>query len=110
MEYMGGKFNLSAYELMVLLGVLRAGANAYGVPIAREIEQRSGREVTLSGVYAALNRLKDQGLVSALRGEATAERGGRAKTYFKLTPRGLKEVRLAQQALTSLWEGLAELR
>src|SRR5207249_10380868 len=67
--------------------------NAYGVPISKEIEKRSGREVSVASVYAALERLEAKGFVSSEIGEPTAERGGRAKRYFRITARGVREVR-----------------
>jgi len=79
------------------------------VPVAREIEERSKREVALGSVYAALERLEEKGLVASSLGDPTAERGGRAKRYFRLTGQGLKEVRETQRALVSLWKGLPEL-
>jgi PadR family transcriptional regulator PadR len=100
---------LGEFELMVLLAVIRLGDDAYGVPISREIEQRTGREAALGSVYAALERLEDKGLVSSRLGEPTAERGGRAKRFFSVTPQGLGEVREAQRALTALWRGLPQL-
>ena len=52
---------LKDFELMVLLAVLRLDeVNAYGVPIATEIEQTTGRSVALASVYAALERLEDK--------------------------------------------------
>jgi PadR family transcriptional regulator PadR len=66
------------FELMVMLALIRLGDNAYGVPISQEIEKRSGREVAIGSVYAALERLEGKGLVTSELGEATAERGGRA--------------------------------
>jgi hypothetical protein len=49
---------LNVYELMAMFAILRLGKDAYGVPIAREIEVHSGRSVAVSGVYAALERLE----------------------------------------------------
>ena len=100
---------LGEFELMVLLALIRLGDHAYGVPIAREIEQRSKREVALGSVYAALERLEEKGLVTSKLGDPTAARGGRAKRFFRLTGQGLKEVRETQRALVSLWKGLPEL-
>jgi len=100
---------LGEFELMVLLALIRLGDRAYGVPISREIEQRSGREVALGSVYAALERLEEKGLVTSRLGDPTAERGGRAKRYFRLTAHGLGDVRETQRALQSLWRGLPEL-
>lgn len=92
-----------------MLSLMRLNENAYGVPICREIEERSGRGVAVGSVYAALERLEEKGLVSSSVGESTAERGGRAKRYFRATSKGLRTVRETRQALTSLWRGLPEL-
>jgi PadR family transcriptional regulator PadR len=96
-------------ELLVLLAVLRAGRDASGIPIAREVEQGSGRDVALGSVYTALARLEKKGLVLSELGKPTAARGGRAKAYFRLTSRGLRQVRETQATLTRLWRGIPEL-
>jgi PadR family transcriptional regulator len=101
---------LSEFELMILLALLRLGEEAYGVPISHEIEERCGREVALGSVYAALDRLEDKGLVTSRLGEPTAERGGRAKRFFRVTDQGLRDVRQTQRALVNLWRGLPELK
>ena len=100
---------LADFELMVLLALMRLREEAYGVPIVREIAEQSGREVALGTVYAALERLEQTGLVSSELGESTPERGGRAKRYFRVTKKGLREVREARRALINLWRGLREL-
>jgi DNA-binding PadR family transcriptional regulator len=101
---------LSVYELMAVFAILRLGKNAYGVPISQEIETQSGRHVAVSAVYAALERLERKGFVTAQLGEATPQRGGRAKTYFRLTAKGLEEANTAKQALTNLWQGTPGLK
>src|SRR5687767_612349 len=101
---------LGQFELMVLLALMRLEDDAYGVTIAEELEQQTGREVVVASVYATLERLQDRGLVSSSLGEATPERGGRAKRYFKISGAGVREVRAARQSLMSLWKGLPELK
>jgi len=101
---------LGSFELMVMLVLIRLGDNAYGVPICEELEKRTGRDVAVGSVYAALERLQDKGFVTSELGEPTAERGGRAKRYFHVTARGLKEVRETQRSLVKLWNGLPELQ
>jgi DNA-binding PadR family transcriptional regulator len=101
---------LGNFELMVLLAVLRVGEDAYGVPIARELEDTISREVLLGSVYAALERLEAKGLVASSLGDPTPERGGRAKRYFTVTAKGLREVRETQRTLVRLWRGLPELQ
>lgn len=100
---------LTDFELMALLAVLRTGPEAYGVVIAREIEQTARRNVVVAAVYAALNRLEERGLVSSTMGDPSPERGGRAKRFFQLTPRGVRAVKETQRALVALWTDLPEL-
>ena len=100
---------LGEIELLVMLTVIRLGEDAYGVPIAREIEQHTGRDVAFGTVYATLERLQKKGLVGSDLGEPTPERGGRAKRYFRVTAPGLRAVKETKQSLIRLWQGLREL-
>jgi DNA-binding PadR family transcriptional regulator len=100
---------LTDFELMLLLAVLRVGDQAYGAPIAREIETLGERAVMLGAVYAGLDRLEANGLVASSIGDPTPERGGRAKRYFRVTPTGMKAVRQTRRALTNLWAGVPGL-
>jgi DNA-binding PadR family transcriptional regulator len=97
---------LGQMELMVLLAAIRPASDAYGVQICREISEKSGREVALASVYAALERLEAKGLLISSLGDPTAERGGKARTYFKATPKGLKEATNARATLLKLSTGL----
>ena len=106
---MGKREFLGGFELLVLLALIRLGDDAYGVPISEAIEESSGREVALGSVYITLERLQNKGLVSSALGEPTAVRGGRAKTYFRITARGLREVRQAQSTLIKLWRNVPQL-
>ena len=84
-----GRDYLGEFEQVVLLTLWRLGEGAYGVTIRREIEERTGRAVTLGGIYPTLDRLEQKGYVSSYTGEPTSERGGRAKRHFRLQPAGL---------------------
>ena len=104
--YQMAKGFLGGLELLVLLAIIQLGDESYGVPIAEAIEESCGRRVALSSVYVALGSLGRKGLVTSRRGEPTAERGGRAKIHFQVTPAGLREARRSHRALTTLWEGV----
>ncbi len=95
---------------MLLLAAMRTGDHAYGVQIARDIERTAGRRVLLGAAYAALDRLERRGLVSSRTGHPTSERGGRAKRFFEVTPRGLQAVKDTQRALVALWKDVPALR
>jgi PadR family transcriptional regulator, regulatory protein PadR len=101
---------LGQLELMVLLAVMRPARDAYGVLISRDIAEKSGREVALASVYAALERLERKGFVSSFLGQPTAERGGKARTYFKPTAAGIQEAREAHETLLRLSSGLPVLK
>jgi DNA-binding PadR family transcriptional regulator len=101
---------LTDFELMILLATLRAGDQAYGAQIAREIEQTGGRSVLLGAAYAALERLEQNGFVRSSLGEPTPTRGGRARRLFRVTPHGLRAVRATRQALVKLWTGIPQLK
>jgi DNA-binding PadR family transcriptional regulator len=101
---------LTDFELMILLAILRVGEQAYGVPIAREIEDTGHRSVVLGAVYTALDRLERNGLVASRMGEPSRERGGRAKRFFSVTPQGLRAVKETQRSLVALWNGVSELK
>ena|SRR5437773_11071775 len=106
---MAGREFLGGFELLVLLALIRVGDEAYGVPIAKTIEDSSGREVALGSVYITLDRLEGKGLVSSQLGEPTTVRGGRAKTYFRITGQGLRAVRHTQRTLSRLCKGVPQL-
>jgi PadR family transcriptional regulator len=100
---------LGEFELLVLLAVLRLGDEAYGAAILEEIASRTRRPVSRGSVYITLDRLVAKGLLATLRGEPTPVRGGRAKRYFKLKPRGLRSLRQTLDDLGRLQEGLKPL-
>jgi len=104
------RLHLTDFELMILLAILRIGENAYGVPIAREIEETGKRTALLGAIYAALDRLEENGLVMSSYGDPTPERGGRAKRFFKVTSKGIKAVKDTQRAFTALWSGIPALK
>ena len=107
---MAAQPTLSNFGLMVMLAIIRIGDEAYGVSISDEIEKTTGSEVLLGSVYDALTRLEEKGLILSVLGEATPERGGRAKRHFRTTARGLRLVRDTQKSLVKLWRGLPQLK
>jgi PadR family transcriptional regulator PadR len=109
-EHMPKRGYLGSFELMVMLTLIRLGDDAYGVTISTALEEQTGREVLLGSVYATLERLAGKGLVSSSLGNPTPERGGRAKRYFRITAKGLRELRGAQRVLTALWKNIPELK
>jgi PadR family transcriptional regulator, regulatory protein PadR len=97
---------LGELEQIVMLAILRLGDDAYGVPIAHEIEEQTSRELTLATIYKTLNRLETKGLVHGRVGEPTAARGGRRKRYYMLTTGGRTAVKHSLSVLRRMTRGL----
>ena len=97
---------LGEFEQIVLLAVLRLGDEAYAIPVREEIVARTGREVARGALYTALDRLEAKRCLGSRLGEPLAERGGRARRYYRVTPAGLAVLRASRQSLLRLWQGL----
>jgi DNA-binding PadR family transcriptional regulator len=102
-----GRQRLGEFEILVLSALLRLGDGAYGVAVRREIEECTGRSTSIGAVYTTLARLEDKGLVGSRMGQPTAERGGRAKRFFRATARGRAALAQALDAIERMTEGLA---
>ena len=97
---------LGELEQVVLLGVLRVGKDAYGVPVHDEIQRRAGRDLTLGTIYKTLTRLEDKGLVASYIGAPTAERGGRRTRCYTVTAAGKRALQATFKALRHMAAGL----
>jgi PadR family transcriptional regulator PadR len=98
--------SLGEFEQVVLLAILRLGDRAYGVTIRSEIATCTGREPAPGALYTTLDRMEQKGVVRSWLGDATPQRGGRAKRFFALTKAGRAALVSAQRAYRSLLDGL----
>ena len=97
---------LGEFEQIVMLALLRLGEHAYGMIIRREIEETTGRQVSIGAVYATLDRLERKDFITSRVGEASARRGGRAKRYFQLTAAGNRVLQSSREMLRKMWDGV----
>ena len=98
--------SLGEFEHIVLLTLIRLGDDAYGMSVRAKIHELIGRDISIGAIYTTLNRLEDKGFVKSRKGEATAQRGGRAKKYFVVTSSGRRALKEVRSNLEMLWEGL----
>jgi PadR family transcriptional regulator PadR len=98
---------LGELEQVVLLSALRLGDTGYGVSIKDEIHKATKRDLTLGTIHKTLVRLEQKGFVESRLGEATPQRGGRAKRHYSVTADGLKALRTSMRALRRMAEGLS---
>jgi DNA-binding PadR family transcriptional regulator len=97
------------FELVVLLAVLGLRDEAYPVSIRDAIEERTRRNVSRAGVFITLERLERKGFVTSRYGDPTPVRGGRAKRFFRATPRGIAAAKHAIHLMQSMTAGLEEV-
>lgn len=98
--------NLGEFEMLVLAAILRQDGDAYGISIKQDIEERTGRSPSLGALYATLSRLEKKSLVRSRIGDATAERGGRAKRHYTIESIGQKLLEQSVQALRNMTDGV----
>ena len=97
---------LGGFETLLLLAVLRLGDDAYGVSIRRELREKARKDVAVGAIYTGLERLSRKGYLESRLGESTAERGGRAKRYYRITRSGRDTLRHTQRTLSALAAGI----
>ena len=100
---------LGELEQMILLAILRLEDRAHAPAIAGVLEESAGRSVSRGALYTTLNRLEKKGLVR-WEVERAASDSGSAGSYqrrcFELTDAGMQALRVTQEALSNLAEGL----
>jgi DNA-binding PadR family transcriptional regulator len=86
--------------------MLRLGGDTYSVPLALELERRTGRPAAQAAVFITLSRLEKKGLVVSRMAEPEA---GRVRRYFKITRHGLAVVKDTREEHTKLWQSMARV-
>ena len=97
---------LGEFEYLVISAAVRCGENAYGAAIREAIEQTAKRSCSIGALYTTLDRLESKGFIETWMGEATPERGGRAKRMVRVTGKGVGEASAFYQAVTRATRGL----
>ena len=96
--------SIGSLEETILLIVLIMQGEAYGVSVAEEYQQRSGKAISIPAIHTVLSRLENKGLVSSRMGGATTERGGRKKRIFEITKAGYKVISDLRATREELWK------
>jgi PadR family transcriptional regulator, regulatory protein PadR len=96
---------LGAFEQLILFSVLQLKDEAYGASLREDIEERTGRTVSIGAIYTTLGRLEERGLVRS-RTEEPRGRTGRPRKYYALTPDGARELREAYASIQAVAGGV----
>jgi PadR family transcriptional regulator len=99
---------LGTFEQIVLLAILATGEEAYGRAVLRTVQTslEQERNVSAGAVYATLDRLETEGLVSSRLERGTPARGGRARRFYFMTSAGAAALTEARTTLEKMWRGV----
>ena len=97
---------LTKAEELVLLTIWRMGDSAYGVNIKRKIREKTEKDIPYGTLYFLLDQLTVKEFVFKIVGEPTPERGGRSKTFYKITPEGRDALKAACEMYQMIWGDL----
>lgn len=97
---------LGDFEQLVLFSLVRLGNGTYGARIRRDIETRTGRDLSISAVYVTLKRLEKKGYIRMYVGEPQAVRGGRRRKHIELLAAGEEATENAYRSLKQMMDGL----
>lgn len=98
---------LGEFEYLILTVAATLDENAYGAAIRAEIEQKTSRQCSIGALYTTIERLETKGLLRTWMGEATTQRGGRAKRMVRVTPKGIAAAKVFYEAITKISTGAA---
>ena len=101
---------MGEFEELTLLAVRALGDHTYAVPVQQFVEETTGRNVSIGAVYAALARLEQKGFVRSVMGDPRAQRGGKSRRLFDVTPLGLRTARELHRVRERIWNTISEER
>jgi DNA-binding PadR family transcriptional regulator len=99
---------ISKAEEMVLLAIWRLGDDAYGVSIRRQVRKDTGKDYTYGTLYGLLRQMDHKGYIKKIKGEPLPQKGGRGKSYFRITPAGIKALKDAVALHERMWKDITE--
>lgn len=98
---------LGEFEYLLLTAAARLGDEAYGAAIRQEIEMSTGRRCSIGALYTTLDRLEAKGLVKTWMGDATPQRGGRAKRRVRVTATGIEAAKAFYNMVMRMSRGVS---
>jgi PadR family transcriptional regulator, regulatory protein PadR len=98
---------LGEFEYLLITTAARLGTGAYGAAIREELSAATGRKCSIGALYTTIDRLESKGFLKTWMGEATAERGGRAKRMVRITPKGVQAAREFYETIATASRGVS---
>lgn len=100
---------LSRAEEIILLAVFKLRGNAYGVTIREQVYEDISRYWSFGVIYKTLKKMRSKGYVKKMPSDPLAERGGRSRYLYEITPKGISALEEIRSVHTSVWDGIQNL-
>lgn len=100
---------LTRTEEIIMLTILKLEDNAYGVSIREQIFDDTGDRLSFASIYQPLDKLARIAYVRKRKGEPSAERGGKSKFFYEVTPEGKNALLAVRKAHDRIWSGVPDI-
>lgn len=84
--------------------------DVYGVSVASEYKRTTGVSISIPAIHTVLRRLEEKGYLKSTMGEASPQRGGRAKRLYQPTAFGYAVAKEIRNQRLRLWSRIPELK
>lgn len=100
---------LTRKEELILLAVLQLSDEASLVFIREYLAKSTGKRWSVGNVYVPLNKMDRLGYLETHIGAPTAQRGGKAVKFYRLSRKGLDALTEIKKVHDRMWAGLSDL-
>jgi DNA-binding PadR family transcriptional regulator len=100
---------LTRKEEMILLAILKLEDCANLVKIREHLTAFTGQEWTVGNVYVPLDRMSKLGYLESRIGNPTAQRGGKAVKFYRLSKKGEEALFDLRKVHDKMWAGIPEM-
>jgi DNA-binding PadR family transcriptional regulator len=98
---------IGEFEYLLITSAVRLGDEAYGAAMREEIEAATEQRCSIGALYTTVDRLEAKGLLQTWMGDATPQRGGRAKRMVRVTPEGMQAAKEFYDAVMRVSRGVS---
>ena len=99
---------LTRKEEMILLAIFKLEDCASLVKIREHLTTSTGQEWTVGNVYVPLDRMSKLGYLESHIGDPTAQRGGKAVKFYRLSKKGEEALFELRKVHDRMWAEIPE--
>jgi DNA-binding PadR family transcriptional regulator len=99
--------DLTKIEEILLVAIWHLKEKAYGVKIRQYVSAVVEKELTYGHLYSALNQLVIKKYVNKSVGKTPAQRLGRPRIFYSISPDGVNALKAAMEMNEKLWSGIS---